>query len=124
MKISMAYHKFSNLREMFQGDLNTKVMRGIKSLDYEDLDCSCKELLDEACDKQSEISDCRTGCIVYEAECKICNMVYIGNSQNKNKKRQNQHFGDVKRPVARKVKNQTHLQNILLITLRKKVSAR
>ena len=90
----MAYHKFSNLREMFQGDLNTKVMKGIKSLDYEDLDCNCKELLDGACDKQSEISGCRTGCIVYEAECKICNMVYIGNTQNKNKKRQNQHFGD------------------------------
>jgi hypothetical protein len=29
LRISMSYHKFSNLREIFQGDLNRKLMDGI-----------------------------------------------------------------------------------------------
>jgi hypothetical protein len=36
LRLTMSYHKFSNLREIFQGDLNRKVMDGIISRDFMD----------------------------------------------------------------------------------------
>jgi hypothetical protein len=36
LRISMSYHKFSNLREIFQEDLNRKHMDGIVSRDFMD----------------------------------------------------------------------------------------
>jgi hypothetical protein len=36
LHISMSYHKFSNLQEIFQGDLNRKHMDGIVSWDFMD----------------------------------------------------------------------------------------
>ena len=41
LRFSMSYHKFSNLREMFQGDLNSKLLKGIGSRDCNDLACNC-----------------------------------------------------------------------------------
>jgi hypothetical protein len=43
LHISMSYHKFSNLREIFQGDLNRKLMDGIVSRDFMDQPCNCKQ---------------------------------------------------------------------------------
>ena len=45
------------------------------------------------------------------SECKLCNMVYIGNTQNKNKKRQNQHFGEVKRLVEKGQKSDSFAEH-------------
>jgi hypothetical protein len=36
LRISMSYHKFSNLHEIFQGDLNRKLMDGIISWEFMD----------------------------------------------------------------------------------------
>jgi hypothetical protein len=36
LHISMSYHKFSNLQEIFQGDLSRKLMDGIVSCDFMD----------------------------------------------------------------------------------------
>jgi hypothetical protein len=41
LRMSMSYHKFSNLREIFQGDLNQKLMDGIISRDFMDRPCNC-----------------------------------------------------------------------------------
>ena len=41
LRFSMSYHKFSNRRELFQGDLNSKVLKGIGSRDFNDLACNC-----------------------------------------------------------------------------------
>jgi hypothetical protein len=69
------------------------------------------ELLDGACSKNTDVSDCRKCCIIYEAECKLCNMVYRGTTQNKNKKRQNQHFGDVKKLVEDGIKSDSFAEH-------------
>ena len=91
----MSYKKFSNLREIFQGDLNAKVMANVESKDFKDKPCNCRAKTDGGC-YSGPISDCRTCCIIYQAKCKICNKEYIGNTQQEEKKRMGQHYGDVK----------------------------
>jgi hypothetical protein len=37
----MSYHRFNNLREMFQGHLNRVLMKNVQSEDYRDRPCKC-----------------------------------------------------------------------------------
>jgi len=95
LRFTMCYTKFSNLREMFQGDLGRKLMKGIMSRDFMDLPCNCNAAskIDGKCIYKG---DCRKMCVVYQAKCKICDEVYIGNTQQKMKERQGQHLHDVR----------------------------
>lgn len=43
LRISMSYHKFSNLREIFQGDLSRKIMENIHSRDFINRTCNCNK---------------------------------------------------------------------------------
>ncbi len=80
--VTMSYHKFSNLREIFQGDLNQKLMDGIISHDFMDrpCNCNCASKIDGKCAYNGE---CRKMCVIYKATCKICDKSYIG-KHNKN----------------------------------------
>jgi hypothetical protein len=40
--ISMSYHHFSNLRKLFQSNLNTKLNNAIISKDFQNLPCNCR----------------------------------------------------------------------------------
>jgi hypothetical protein len=42
LHVSMSYHHFSNLRELFQSDLNTKLNKAIISKDFQNLPCNCR----------------------------------------------------------------------------------
>jgi len=42
LRVSMSYHRFSNMRELFQGNLNTKLNRNIISKDFQNLPCNCR----------------------------------------------------------------------------------
>ena len=44
LHISMLYHRFSNLRNIFQGDLNWKLMDGVISHYFMDLPCNCNSM--------------------------------------------------------------------------------
>ena len=68
--MSMSYHKLSNLWEIFQGDLNQKLMEGIISHDFMDqpCNCNCVSKFDGKCAYNGE---CRKMCVVYKAPCKI-----------------------------------------------------
>jgi hypothetical protein len=44
LRMTMSYHKLSNLQEIFQGDLNRKVMDGIVSWDFMDQPCNCNRV--------------------------------------------------------------------------------
>ena len=87
----MSYHKFSNLREIFQGDLNSKLLKGIGSRDFDDLACNCNSAskIDGKCIYNNK---CRNSVLVYKSTCLDCNKFYIGNTQQHLKKRMNQHF--------------------------------
>jgi hypothetical protein len=41
LRVTMSYHKLSNLREIFQGDLNRKLIDGIISCNFMDRPCNC-----------------------------------------------------------------------------------
>ena len=68
IRITMSYHKFVNIREIFQGGLNRKLMKGVGSRDYKNLPCNCIKKLK----KDSECvysDDCRKHMVVYQATC-------------------------------------------------------
>ena len=96
LRISMSYHRFTNIREHFQGDLNSKLNDGLRSLDFEDLDCNCRNR--EACPYGGF---CRRSIVVYKATCLKTGKQYIGNTQQHVKKRIQQHVQDVKQLVLK-----------------------
>ncbi len=104
LRVTMSYHKFSNLREIFQGDLNRKLMDGIISRDFMDRPCNCNRAskIDGKCAYNGE---CRKMCIVYKATCKICNQPYIGQTQQKLQDCMGQHLNDVKKLVTNGTKS-------------------
>ena len=70
LRISMSYHKFTNLGEIFQGDLNDdKVMDGITSKDFMDLNCNCIQST-TVNGKCICGGNCRKSIVVYKAICK------------------------------------------------------
>ena len=73
-------------------------MDGVGSMDFADGPCNCnkKSLVNGSCSFEGK---CRAHMVVYEAKCTICDMVYIGNTQNSLKTRMSQHFQDVRKLV-------------------------
>jgi hypothetical protein len=90
----MSYHRFTNLREIFQGDLSRKLTLDVISKDFEPLDCNCRLGPDKKCGYDNV---CRKSIVVYIVECKKSAKFYIGNTQQHFKKRMQQHFNDVKK---------------------------
>ena len=97
LRISMSCHKFSNLRESFQGDPNKKIMIGVMSKDFMDLECNCnkKTKINGTCPYNGE---CRKSCLIYGLTCKACEIKpkYLGSTQQHLKERTNQHCDDVR----------------------------
>ena len=65
----MSYHKFTNLGEIFQGDLNDKPMEGITSQAFTDLECDCMNST-AVNGKCICGGDCRKSIAVCKAACK------------------------------------------------------
>ena len=91
LRVSMSYHRFTNLREIFQGDLTYKLTSGVTSKDFDTLECNCRM---EQCGYNNH---CRKPIVVYKIECLNTNKSYIGNTQQHFKNRMQQHFSDVKK---------------------------
>ena len=93
----MLYHRFSNLRDIFQGDLNWKLMDGVISRDFMDLPCNCNNMMKVNGQQECAYNgDCRKICMVYKVTCRKCECFYIGNMQQKVKNHQGQHLDNVK----------------------------
>jgi hypothetical protein len=101
LRMSMSYHKFSNLWEIFQGDLNQKLMDGIISCDIMDCNCNCASKIDGKCAYNGE---CRKMCVVYKATRKICDESYIGQTKQKLKDWMGQHLNDIKKLSTKGIK--------------------
>ena len=82
----MSYHRFSNLGQAFQGDLNGKLIKNIRSEDYADLECNCNIVTSKVNGICVYSGEYRKSVVVYKAECKDCGMCYLGNTQQKPKK--------------------------------------
>ena len=91
----MSCHRFPNVRELLQGDLNTKLPDGIKSLDFDTKDCNCRN-------KSNCIfkGECRQHIAVCEATCTATGKKHICNTQQPVKRRMHQPMEDAKRLAA------------------------
>ena len=89
LRISMFYHQFQNLRELFQGDLNTNILEDVTLLDFEQ-PCNCKK------DKCIYNRNCRSKIVVYQATCALTSKKYVGNTQQPVKTRIQQHVQDTR----------------------------
>ena len=106
LRVKMFYHRFTNLRELFQGDLTTKINTGLKSIDFEALKCNCRKSAKNEKNVCIYNGQCRTSIVVYKATCEQTGKCYIGNTQQHVKKRVQQHVQDAKN-LFKKDKNQT-----------------
>ena len=102
LRVSMSYHRFSNLRDIFQGNLNQKLMEGILSHNFMDLPCNCNKTM-KLHGQCVYNGDCRKMCVIYKVTCRICDNFYIGNTQQKMKNWQGQHLDDVKKLVMKEI---------------------
>ena len=97
LRMSMSYHEFTNLGEIFQGDLSDKLMDGMTSKDSMDLNCNC---IQSATVNGKCIcgSNCRKSMVAHKATCEECGCYCVGNTQQKLKMRMrmNQHFTNAK----------------------------
>jgi hypothetical protein len=111
VRLSMAYHKFPNMTELFQSDLNKKVMHGVISLDFAKRKCNCTKALKDSNNQCIFSGNCRTTTVIYRVTCLTCKenghpMYYIGSTQNFVKKRcAEQHADDVCRLVNQGVQS-------------------
>jgi hypothetical protein len=91
LRFSMSYHRFTNLRETLQGDLQGKINLGVESKDFMKEDCNCKGNKGDC----NYDGICRDKVVVYEITCKDTGMVYIGQTQQNFKGRMVGHHSDV-----------------------------
>ena len=108
LRISMSYHRFPNMRELFQSDLVQKVMSGIGSRDFCDRPCNC---LGPRCAFDGK---CRAKMVVYKATIKATGRFYIGATQQTFKDRFRGHFQDVRNLVLRRVGLDTFARELAL----------
>ena len=94
LRTSMPYHRFTNLLEAVAGDLTSKLNKNIGSKDVKNLPCSCnaRSKVDDKCIFNGE---CRISIVIYKSTCTSTGKSYIGNTQQKVKKRFEWHLGDV-----------------------------
>jgi hypothetical protein len=91
LPVSMSYHSFSNLGELFQSDLNTKRNSTVISKDFQNLPCNCRNK--QACLYEGK---CHHSIVAYQATCLKTNNCFIGNTQQHVKTRMQGHVQDVK----------------------------
>ena len=110
LRISMSYHRFPNFREMLQGDLSRKLRDGVESLDFKDKKCNCRPGMIEhgMCPYRG---NCLKMIVVYKVTCKCCNMIYIGNTQQRFKKRMEKHFNDVQKLVFKDIRSDSYARH-------------
>jgi GIY-YIG catalytic domain len=90
----MSYHRFTSLREIFQGNLSKKLPMNVVSKYFQTLQCNCRLGPEKKCGYNNI---CRKSIAVYKVVCKNTSKTYIGNTQQHFKKRMQQHFHGIKK---------------------------
>ena len=90
----MSYHKFPNLGQQFQSELTSKLTKDLRSMDFMDLLCNCNKAskIDGKCMYKG---DCQKSIVVYNVKCKLYDMSYFGDTQQKLKICIKQHLDKV-----------------------------
>ena len=103
-RISMAYRRFPNVRDLYRGDLDSKLNKGLTSEEVKPRACNCiaPNKRDGKCVYGEE---CRVPCVIYKIKCRHCKKFYIGNTSDHFKSRVAGHCSDAC-SVLNKVNNQ------------------
>ena len=118
----MAYSRFPSIREKFNGDLITKINKGVECRDFMSCDCNCTCMCNVN-GKCAYEGRCTYTCIVYKCTCKYCDYIYIGVTQNTLKDRMAAHYQSIKKlfsnakkssTFARHFGNRSHWPNLAL----------
>ena len=108
LRPKMSHHKFTNLGEMFNGDLTSKVKMNIADEELKDKPCNCnkKTMTSEGVCQYN--GNCRISMIVYGLGCEITGATYVGKSQDYLKKRTSDHFYDTWKLREAQMKGKTY----------------
>jgi len=71
-------HRFTDLREIFQGDLFGKLTAGAPSQDFESLPCNCRTGGNGVCGHNNM---CMNSTSVHKVKCNNTGKVHMGNTQ-------------------------------------------
>lgn len=96
LRIKVIYSRFTNLEEMVQADLMSKIDSGIESIDLMNRPCNCSSTNKDDNDVCIYEGDCRKKVVIYGANCLICKSIYIGSTQGTVKDRMGGHAQDVR----------------------------
>jgi hypothetical protein len=108
LRVSMSYHRFTNLRELFQGDMSAKLTREVISLDLQCEPCNCRPGKNNQCNYNNV---CRERIAIYKVVCNQTGKVYIGNTQQHFKKRMEGHFGDVQKLCLKGIQSDSYARH-------------
>jgi len=108
LRVSVSYYRFTNLREIFQGDLSRKLTVGLTSQDFEPLPCNCRTSGNGNCGYNNMR---RNSMVVCKVKCNNTGKVHIGNTQQKFKNRMQQHFNEVQKLVKLDEKSDLHAKH-------------
>ncbi|CAB9514199.1 expressed unknown protein [Seminavis robusta] len=110
IRTSMSYHRFTNLREMFMGDLSRKLTNDVISTEFQNETCNCKP--GNKKDGQCRFDDrCRNKLVIYCIKCINSGKEYVGATQRNVKERTYQHFTDVMRLLYGKRKSDSYARH-------------
>jgi hypothetical protein len=93
LRISMSYHRFANLHQVYQRDKEAKLMDGIHCGDCVDRPCNCS-MVSQVNGECSFGGKCHHRFLIYQATCQVCHHIYIGNTQQALKAQFRQHCND------------------------------
>ena len=87
LRVSMSYHRFPNLSQKFNSDLNNKVMENVYDKGYEDQKCNCSVTLRKEDGSCLYKGVCRRSTVIYQVDCALTGKSYVGKTQNYLKER-------------------------------------
>ena len=94
MRLQMSYHRFNNLGELLNGYLATKIGQGILSFDLMDKEYnySLPSKVNGKCVYEGQLWK---KCLLHQVKCSAFDAIYIGNNQQKFKKRMDGNFSNL-----------------------------
>ena len=96
VQFSMSCHRFPNLSELCHGDLSSKLTKDILPLDFMTRKCNCNKInyINGKCPYGGH---CRKCMIVCRVRCKVTGKNYLGQTQQQQKRRMQQHSNKTRR---------------------------
>jgi len=106
--VVVSCHRFTNLREICQGDLSRKLVIGLTSNVFEPPPCNCKTRAIVVCGCNNM---CRNSIAVCKVKCNNTRRADTGNTQQTFKAGMQQHFNEVQKLVKLSLKLDSHAKH-------------